>query len=169
MDFYEVLEKRVSTRKFTDQTVSDKDIEKLIDAAYKAPIGLGAYDKSRLTVIKDKSLIEEISKEYMDKLDKKADSLFNAPLLIIFSSDNKENDLRFQDAGCVLENIHLAATSLGLGSCYIRGVFYALGDEGKYIEKLNLDEGFYPVSGIVIGHPEAKLVSKKHTIKTDII
>lgn len=169
MDFYEVLEKRVSTRKFTDQTVSDKDIEKLIDAAYKAPIGLGAYDKSRLTVIKDKSLIEEISKEYMDKLDKKADSLFNAPLLIIFSSDNKENDLRFQDAGCVLENIHLAATSLGLGSCYIRGVFYALGDEGKYIEKLNLDEGFYPVSGIVIGHGEGELLGKEHTIKTNII
>lgn len=169
MDFYEVLEKRVSTRKFTDQTVSDKDIEKLIDAAYKAPIGLGAYDKSRLTVIKDKSLIEEISKEYMDKLDKKADSLFNAPLLIIFSSDNKKNDLRFQDAGCVLENIHLAATSLGLGSCYIRGVFYALGDEGKYIEKLNLDEGFYPVSGIVIGHSEGELLGKEHTIKTNII
>lgn len=169
MDFYEVLEKRVSTRKFTDQTVSDKDIEKLIDAAYKAPIGLGAYDKSRLTVIKDKSLIEEISKEYMDKLDKKADSLFNAPLLIIFSSDNKKNDLRFQDAGCVLENIHLAATSLGLGSCYIRGVFYALGDEGKYIEKLNLDEGFYPVSGIVIGHSEDELLGKEHNIKTNII
>ena len=169
MDFYEVLEKRVSTRKFTDQKVSDGDLEKLLDAAYKAPIGLGAYDKSRLTVIKDKSLIEEISKEYMDKLDKKSDPLFDAPLLIIFSSDNKENDLRFQDAGCVLENIHLAATSLGLGSCYIRGVFSNLTDDGKYIEKLNLDQGFYPVSGIVIGHIEEQLLGKEHTIKTNII
>ena len=169
MNFYEVLEKRVSTRKYTDEKVRDADIKKQIDAAYKAPIGLGAYDNCRLTVIKDKSLIEEISKEYMDKLDKKSAPLFNAPLLIIFSSDNKENDLRFQDAGCLLENISLAATSLDLGSCYIRGVFHNLGDEGKYIEKLNLDEGFYPVSGIVIGHPEAKLVGKEHTIKTDII
>lgn len=169
MDFYEVLEKRVSTRKYTDEKVSEKDIEKLIDAAFKAPIGLGAYDNSRLTVIKDKSLIEEISKEYMQKLDKKADPLFDAPLLIIFSSDNKENDLRFQDAGCVLENIHLAATSLNLGSCYIRGVFHNLGDNAKYIEKLNLDEGFYPVSGIVIGHSKDELLGKEHTIKTNII
>lgn len=169
MDFYKVLEKRVSTRKYTDKKVSDENIKKLLDAAYKAPIGLGAYDKSRLNVIKDKTLIEAISREYQEKMDKKSDPLFNAPLLIIFSSDNKENDLRFQDAGCVLENISLAATSLGLGSCYIRGVFHNLGDSGKYIEKLNLDQGFCPVSGIIIGHSEDELSGKEHTIKTNFI
>lgn len=41
MDFYKVLEKRVSTRKYTDKKVSDENIKKLLDAAYKAPIGLG--------------------------------------------------------------------------------------------------------------------------------
>lgn len=169
MDFYEVLEKRVSTRQYTEEKISGGDIEKLIDAAYKAPIGMGAYDNCRLTVIKDKSLIKEISSEYQEKLEKKSDPLFNAPVLIIFSSNNKENDLRFQDAGCLLENISLAATNLNLGSCYIRGVFSALGDEASYIEKLNLDEGFYPVSGIVIGHPSTDLAGKDHTIKTNFI
>ena len=168
MDFYEVLGKRVSTRKFSDEKVSDKDIEKLIDAANKAPIGMGTYDECRLTVIRDKSLIKEISKEYMEKMDKKSDPLFDAPLLIIFSS-SKENDLRFQDAGCVLENISLAATSLNLGSCYIWGTFHNLGKDGAYIEKLNLDDGFSPVSGIVIGHPESELVGKDHIIPTNFI
>ena len=168
MDFYEVLGKRVSTRKFSDEKVSDKDIEKLIDTANKAPIGMGTYDECRLTVIRDKSLIEEISKEYMEKMDKKSDPLFDAPLLIIFSS-SKENDLRFQDAGCVLENISLAATSLNLGSCYIRGTFHNLGKDGAYIEKLNLDDSFVPVAGIVIGHTEAELTGKEHNIPTNFI
>ena len=168
MDFYEVLGKRVSTRKFSDEKVSDKDIEKLIDAANKAPIGMGTYDECRLTVIRDKSLIEEISKEYMEKMDKKSDPLFDASLVIVFSS-SKENDLRFQDAGCVLENISLAATSLNLGSCYIRGLVNNLGKEAKYIDKLKLDEGYYPVSGIIVGHSEDELKGKDHNIITNYI
>ena len=168
MDFYEVLGKRVSTRKFTEKKVSDEDIKILVDAANKAPIGLGTYDDCRLSVIKDKSLIEEISDQYKEKLEKTADPLFDAPLLIVFSS-NKDNDLRYQDAGCVLENISLAATSLNLGSCYIRGVFNALGSDGSYIKKLGLDDGFNPVAGIVIGHTDTKLAGKEHNIPTTYI
>ena len=168
MNFYEVLEKRVSTRKFTDEKISDEDIKKLLDAAYKAPIGNGKYDACRLSVIKDKSLIEEISKEYIKKADKKSDPLFDGRLFIIFSS-NKDVTTKYEDAGCVLENISLAATSLGLGSCYIRGTINNLGPDANYIKKLDLDEGFYPVSGIIIGHPASELKGKDHHIETNFI
>lgn len=168
MDFYEVLSKRVSTRKFTDQKISDEDIEKLIEAANKAPIAHGEYEKCRLSVIIDKTFIEEISKEYQEKFEKKSDPLFNAPLFIIFSS-SKDISSKYEDAGCVLENISLAATNLNLGSCYIRGLVNNLSDDANYIRKLNLDEGYFPVSGIVIGHIEGELIAKDHNIITNRI
>lgn len=168
MDFYEVLSKRVSTRKFTDQKISDEDIEKLIEAANKAPIAHGEYEKCRLSVITDKTFIEEISKEYQEKFEKKSDPLFNAPLFIIFSS-SKDISSKYEDAGCVLENISLAATNLNLGSCYIRGLVNNLSDDANYIRKLNLDEGYFPVSGIVIGHIEGELIAKDHNILTNRI
>lgn len=168
MDFYEVLSKRVSTRKFTDQKISDEDIEKLIEAANKAPIAHGEYEKCRLSVITDKTFIEEISKEYQEKFEKKSDPLFNAPLFIIFSS-GKDISSKYEDAGCVLENISLAATNLNLGSCYIRGLVNNLSDDANYIRKLNLDEGYFPVSGIVIGHIEGELIAKDHNIITNRI
>lgn len=168
MDFYDVLEKRVSTRKFEKEKVSDVDINQLLYAAYKAPIANGLYDKCRLTVIKEKSLIEEISKEYMQLNGSDKDSLFDAPLFILFSS-SKEDNSKYEDAGCVLENISLAASSLNLGSCYIRGAINSLGNEAKYIEKLNLDEGFFPVSGIVIGKTSKELKAKDHKITTNFI
>lgn len=168
MDFYEVLSKRVSTRKFTDQKISDEDIEKLIEAANKAPIAHGEYKKCRLSVITDKTFIEEISKEYQEKFEKKSDPLFNAPLFIIFSS-SKDISSKYEDAGCVLENISLAATNLNLGSCYIRGLVNNLSDDANYIRKLNLDEGYFPVSGIVIGHIEGELIAKDHNIITNRI
>lgn len=168
MDFYEVLSKRVSTRKFTDQKISDEYIEKLIEAANKAPIAHGEYEKCRLSVITDKTFIEEISKEYQEKFEKKSDPLFNAPLFIIFSS-SKDISSKYEDAGCVLENISLAATNLNLGSCYIRGLVNNLSDDANYIRKLNLDEGYFPVSGIVIGHIEGELIAKDHNILTNRI
>ena len=168
MDFYDVLSKRVSIRNFNDEKVSDEDIKKLVDAANKAPIAMGQYDSSRLTVITDKSFIEEISNEYKEFTARESDALYNAPVFIIFSS-SKDNTSKYEDAGCVLENIGLAASSLNLGSCYIRGLVNGLGTNAKYIKKLNLDEGFYPVSGIIIGHGEDELIGKDHNIRTNYI
>lgn len=168
MDFYDVLSKRVSTRKFTDEKISEEDIKILLDAANKAPIAMGQYDSSRLTVIEDRDLIKEISQEYKDFTGKDSDALYNAPVFIIFSS-NKENTSKYEDAGCVLENIGLAATSLDLGSCYIRGLVNSLGKDAKYIDKLKLDRGYYPVSGIIVGHSEDELKGKDHKILTNHI
>ena len=168
MDFYDVLSKRVSTRKFTDEKLRNEDIKILIDAANKAPIAMGQYDASRLTVIEDSSLIKEISEEYKEFTGKESDALYNAPVFIIFSSD-KDNTSKYEDAGCVLENIALAATSLDLGSCYIRGLVNNLGKEAKYIDKLKLDEGYYPVSGIIVGHSEDEIKGKDHNIITNYI
>lgn len=168
MDFYDVLSKRVSTRKFTDEKISGEDIKILLDAANKAPIAMGQYDSSRLTVIEDRNLIKEISQEYKDFTGKDSDALYNAPVFIIFSS-NKDNTSKYEDAGCVLENIALAATNLNLGSCYIRGLVNKLGNEAKYIDKLMLDRGYYPVSGIIVGHSEDELKGKDHKILTNHI
>lgn len=168
MDFYDVLSKRVSTRKFTDEKISGEDIKILLDAANKAPIAMGQYDSSRLTVIEDRDLIKEISQEYKDFTGKDSDALYNAPVFIIFSS-NKDNTSKYEDAGCVLENIALAATNLNLGSCYIRGLVNKLGNEAKYIDKLMLDRGYNPVSGIIVGHSEDELKGKDHKILTNHI
>ena len=58
---------------------------------------------------------------------------------------------------------------MGLGSCYIRGAINSIGKDGKYIEKLSLDEGFYPVSGVVIGYVDSEIPPRKHEIKTNFI
>ena len=168
MDFYDVLSKRVSTRKFTDEKISEEDIKILLDAANKAPIAMGQYDSSRLTIIEDRDFIKEISQEYKNFTGKDSDALYDAPVFIIFSS-NKDNTSKYEDAGCVLENIALAATNLNLGSCYIRGLVNKLGNEAKYIDKLILDRGYYPVSGIIVGHSEDELKGKDHKILTNHI
>lgn len=168
MLFDQVIDKRVSYRKFTDEKVSDEDVNKLLDAANKSPIANGAYDECRLTVIRDKDILSEIVSEYQNLTGKTKDPLFDSNLFILFSS-KKDTNARYEDAGCIIENICLKATEMGLGSCYIRGAINSIGKDGKYIEKLSLDEGFYPVSGVVIGHVDSEIPPRKHEIKTDFI
>lgn len=41
MDFEQVLTLRQTTRKYTDQKVSDSDLEKILQAAQTAPLAAG--------------------------------------------------------------------------------------------------------------------------------
>ena len=168
MLFDEVIDKRYSERKYSSKELSDESIEKLLEAARKAPIANGQYDKCRLTVVKNKNLMKDFVKEYQEKTGKSKDPLYAAPVFIIFSS-SKDTSARFEDAGCVIEHICLKATEMGLGSCYIRGSVNALGKDAAYIKNLNLDEGFFPVSGVIIGYPGGESSVKEHDIKTNYI
>lgn len=168
MEFDKVLDSRVSTRKFVGDSLKDEEIEKLLVAARKAPIAMGQYDTVNLTVIRDEKLLQEISKEYNELKSKEDDSLYGAKTFILFSS-SKEELSKYEDAGCILENIALKATDMNLGSVYIRGLVFGLGEDAKYISKLNLPEGFKPVSGIVLGYVEEELEGKNHEIKVNYI
>lgn len=67
MLFDEVIDKRYSERKYSSKELSDESIEKLLEAARKAPIANGQYDKCRLTVVKNKNLMKDFVKEYQEK------------------------------------------------------------------------------------------------------
>ena len=60
MDFEQVLTLRQTTRKYTDQKVSDSDLEKILQAAQTAPLAAGDDKTTHLTLVKDPVLMEEI-------------------------------------------------------------------------------------------------------------
>jgi nitroreductase len=58
--------------------------------------------------------------------------------------------------------MHLAATSLGLGSVYVGGILEALRDMPELDKTaiLGLPEGFEPLMGLMLGHPKLPLKDK---------
>ena len=168
MELEKVLAKRVSNRKYNGKKVSDEDVEKLLEAANFAPIANGAYDGCRLSVIRDEKIIEKIIKEYQQVRRTDKNPLYGANLMILFSS-NKDNTSKYEDCGCVFQNIALRATDLEIQSCYIRGAINSLGKDAAYIKDLGLDEGYFPVSGITLGYSDEKTEPKKHEIKVNYL
>ena len=169
MEFDKVIDKRVSTRKFLDKKIEREYLEKIVKAGKKAPVGKSLYENMAITVITNKDFIKEILEEAREIVnDPKANPIYSAPYLIIISAKDG-HVTRLEDTACIIENMSLKATDLEIGSCYIRGMFERFDKNARFIKKLNLEENFYPVHGLILGYTNEELKGKNHQIKTNYI
>lgn len=108
---------RRSVRAFTDESVSREDTELLIKAALYAPSARN-LQTWRFTALTQKSDIEKLAQAIGKSLDRDGYDMYK-PALVIIPSNSKDSPYGKEDNACALENIFLAAHSLGLGSVWI--------------------------------------------------
>ena len=128
-----------------------------------APLAAGDVRTSHLTVVHGGQLMEEIRDACMftRKDGSHMDPLYGASTIIFFSAaDISEDHIEYANAGCVIENMCLAATALGLGSCYIWGCLRKLRRHPELIQKLQLPDGFEILSAFVCGHTDMEKQAK---------
>jgi nitroreductase len=124
MDFWEVLKKRKSVRDFDmEKTVSNELIAKIIDAGKSAP-SAGAVYPVEFIAITDREIRESLAAAAFGQ-----NFIILAPVIIIVIADLKRATSYYstrgrelyaiQDAAAAVENMLLAITALGLGSCWI--------------------------------------------------
>ncbi|HVI39138.1 MAG TPA: nitroreductase family protein, partial [Anaerovoracaceae bacterium] len=82
---------------------------------------------------------------------------YNAPTLIIVSG--RKTGMAWQaDCAFAMENMMLAAESLGIGSVCL-GMVKFIFDQNNVMEKLQMPEGYEPFYGIVFGYkPDDKTI-----------
>lgn len=152
MQTIEAINARKSIRRFLDTPVEREKIRELLEAAIRAP---SAMNKQcwRFVAVTDKETIAKLAKTNM---------VFNgwlkdAPAVIVFCADPKEsgdmNDLPYYmwDAALAAQNLVLAATDMGLGTCYL-----AAYDEKKVKELLGIPEKLRVVCMTPLGYPTEK-------------
>lgn len=170
------IRKRRSTRKFTDEQISSEQLDVLLEAAIWAPSG--SNNQSWLfTAVQKKDVLlrlNEIVREtfqvwvpdddYPGKQGIKEHSrkegynfYYNAPTLIVASNKpNYQNAMA--DCALALQNIFLAAQSIGLGSCYINQLFWLRNMPGvrEYLSELGIPREHVICSAAAIGHIAAE-------------
>lgn len=175
MDYFELLTKRHSVRKFTEEPVSDEAIEQILQAANAAPVGSNLYQDLHLTVVrdrdvlyrfaeaaryrmKDRSTMREITKTIpgQENLKKDFDPFYGAPVVIFVSHRRQtlQPGIEYSNVASIVQTMHLAATALGLGSVFMWGSMEAMRIYPQFDRTalLNLPENFEPLLGIAIGH-----------------
>jgi nitroreductase len=111
----DLLRARRSIRRFTDQPVEQEKIDLLLEAALRSPSSKG-NNPWEFIVITDRQRLDQLS------VAKAHGSTFlnNATLAIMVCADPAKSDVWVEDAAIAATLIHLEATDLGLGSCWVQ-------------------------------------------------
>ena len=147
---------RRSCKSFKSDAVSEEIIDQIIEAGLYAPSGMNRQE-SIIIAVTDKAVRDKLSK-LNAKYDqaKRPDPFYNAPVVLcVLASRNIHTTV--EDGSLVMENLMLAAHSLGLGSCWIHRAKEVFEDpEGiEILEKLGISADEYVgVGNCVIGYPD---------------
>lgn len=165
MDFLETISRRKSTRSYKKEQISMEELRTILKVGSAAPVGYGAYDSVHMTAIRNLDLLKRISKCTAEAFKMPGMSPFyGAPTAVIVSAKKSETaNIEYANVACIVENMSLAATDLGLGSVYLWGFILALNLNEDLLNELNLPEGFVPISAIALGYPTEELTEKELT------
>ena len=152
MEFIDVINERYSVRGYLDKEVEKEKLEYVLKAATIAPTGVN-NQPFKVYVIDTKKNKEALSEIYA------AEWFVEAPsVLCVVGLTDKAwtrpwdgKNIVDIDATIVMDHIILAATDVGLGTCYI-AAFKA----DKASEFLNLDENEVPVLFTPLGYGNAE-------------
>ena len=151
--FIRLLEERRSIRNYLKNPVEPEKIDILIEAALRSPSSR-SLNPWEFIVVTEKDILEKLSTSKKHG----AGFLKDAPLGIVVLADPRKCDVWIEDASIASVFIHLAATSLGLGSCWIqireRMVDAGRSSEDYVREVLAIPEKIRVLSIIAVGYPD---------------
>jgi nitroreductase len=155
MDLQELILKRYSVRKYKDQPVEAQKLEQVLEAARMAPTA-DNRQPFQIIVIHTTGRQEELARVYGRRW------FVQAPLVICIcaipsgawtSKDNK--NYADVDATIAMDHLILAATNLGLGTCWVADF-----DPDAARQVLALPENAYPLAFSPLGYPADSIRAK---------
>ena len=152
MELIDVMLERRSTRKFNDVPVTKDELDKILHAAFLAPTSMNRKPCSFMVVERKETL-----KELSQSKDHGADLIKGADKAIVVVGEAMLADTWIEDSSIALTYMHLMATELGLGSCWVQ--IHLRSKEGRDSEEIVRDilqiDGHYRIVGIMaIGHSD---------------
>ena len=144
---------RRSVRKFTEQTVSKQQLEALVGAGIHAPSGMNKQ-LWHFSAVQNRQLLSSLAKTVGEILGREGYD-FYSPNALILVSNHRDNPHGEADCACALQNIFLAAQSLGLGSVWINQ-FRGICDDPRLrplLSKAKVPEDHIIWGAAAIGYP----------------
>ncbi len=157
-DVLKTIKSRRSVRAYKPDAVPSELLDAVLEAGTYAPTGGGRQSPVIVAVTSEKirNQIAELNAAVMGK---DVDPYYGAPAIILVLAEGTARTF-VEDGSCVLENMMLAASSLGLGSVWVhreREIFDS--EQGKkLLREWNLPETLRGVGSIALGYPAGPLV-----------
>jgi nitroreductase len=150
--FIDLVRARRSIRRFADKQIEKEKVDQLVEAVLRAPSSRGSMPWE-FVVVTDADTLALLAQAKPHG----ASFLKNAPLAMVICADPKTSDVWVEDAAIATTYAHLAATDMGLGSCWIqlrkRNFSEAQNAGARVAEILNLPQQLEVLAIMAIGYP----------------
>ena len=112
----ELLQERRSIRRYTGEAVPEESLKQILQAGLLSPSGHNAKPWE-FVVVKDRETLDKLSQ----CREGSAEMLKGAYCAVVVLGDEEKTDVWTEDCPAAMMNMHLTASSLGVGSCWIQG------------------------------------------------
>lgn len=166
MDFDTVINSRKTIRKYTNQNISDKDLNSILQSATLAPSAKNRQpwrfyildDTQKNTIVSMLYNFDNYHKDLKTSVKGSANQMLEANRAIIiyspiYHSKDKKKYYKKPDylsLGAAIENMSLECCNLGFGSCWLCDTLY-IEDEINNFLKI---KDFEQISTLLIGYPK---------------
>lgn len=153
MDLLDILKKRKSIRKYTDENISDDVLNQIIEAGKLAPSGRNKKPV-KLIPIRDKETLEYLSNTRSHG----SQILAGANAAIVVVGDSELSDTWIEDCSIAMMIMQLRATELGVGNCWVQVRGRYLDETGELTadlikSKLNIEDKYSVECMLSLGMP----------------
>lgn len=157
--YFDVIQERFSCRSFTAEKVETEKLQAILEAARLAPTAVN-YQPQRIYVVENAKLLESLKEA--------SRFIFDAKTVFVVCYDTTKSWHRRSDgkdhgdidAAITATQMMLAATALGLGSCYVCSF-----NKDKLREILNIPTEYEINCILPVGYPKDIL---PHNVRNEI-
>lgn len=160
----DAIEARRSIRAYKDTPVEHEKLQLLAECGVKAPSAMNRQEWE-VRIVESKAWIDNCTAAYLkavegtDKAKYMLTPTFknifrNAPAVIFVAAP--EGVFAGENVGCLAQNIMLAATELGLGTCFLGSVqmMFAEPAMAEYVASLGFSDGYRLRYALAVGYPD---------------
>jgi nitroreductase len=150
LDIIDIIKGRRSVREYSDKNISDKHVEKILEAARWSPSAVN-MQPWKFVVVRDgkiKKKIGDASRYYFVG----NRHVSAAPMIIVVCANTNDNKWAVMDCSMASQSMMLEAYSLGISSCFV-GAF----DENKIKGILDIPEKMNIVGIVVFGYSKGSI------------
>jgi nitroreductase len=152
-NIHELLVKRHSIRRYTDQPIDAEHVRLILEAALLAPTSKSSRPW-QFIVVDDKELLAKMAQ--CRTMGTKP--IENAAFAVVVAADTSKSDVYIEDCSIAAAYMQLQATDLGLGACWVqvRDRYAQDGTPAEEIlhELLGMPENMPIECVVTFGHPD---------------
>lgn len=178
----ETIKARRSVRAYDNRQVPLGDLQEILEAATYAPSGMH-YETWHFTAIQRTETLTELNNRIKGAFAKSSDSrlqergasstyccYYHAPTLVIVSNEPTQW-WAGMDCACAIENMFLAAQSLGIASCWINQLGTTCNDPEvrALLTSLGVPEGHQVYGCVALGYAAPGVSLKEKVVKAGTV